>query len=220
VAQLSPNKEYLMFLRSASGAKISDIPDCYVKYSIYPNMEIAKSIINFFIASGVLAWLIRSIVKLYLDKDIEKYKSELERNVNVHKSLHTERMIVIKEIYKKIDNTFHTAERLIQPNQLISTGAAGIIQSEFEDNLNNLSNYFSGNKIFFNTEHAADIEAFINDLRDVLNSWPLKSDLAEGIVTSAGYITESGKNWTQLQESTRKLKEKLERMFRLLIGVN
>ena len=180
-------------------------------------MEILQNIFYFLIGSGLFTWLIRSIFKLYFDKDIEKYKSKLAKELDVHKALHSERMHVIKCVYKDIEQTYKSLERLINPAHLVGEPTEIILHQEFADNYRNFSSFFSENRIFFNEELASEIDNLRKELYSIWTKWELaktKRDLGES------NVKEWGQAWDDLQKKVPELKQKLEKMFRGLLGVN
>lgn len=180
-------------------------------------MEMTKQIIQFFIASGILALLIKSIVKIFLDKDFEKFKAKLERELNMHKLLHTERVAVIKNIYKKIHNTFESLRSLIRPLQMADELSMDEKTKIFVDNYNGLNDYFGENKIFFDEKLSIDIDNYQKEIFDVWNKWKTHMELRKDGLSR---VKEWGQAWDKLVKEVPVLKEKLEMLFRKLIGVN
>ncbi|MDY0015496.1 MAG: hypothetical protein RBS13_04730 [Bacteroidales bacterium] len=179
-------------------------------------MELLNDVIKFFIASGIIAFLIRSIITIILKRDIEKYKLDLNKQLELYKTLTTERTIVIKEVYKKIDRTFRSLESLIRPLQLEGELVEPEKRKIFVKEYNSFVSYFKENKIFFTETSSFDIELFIKDVDEVWRSWNLYLDLKKNGESS---VNEWGRSWDKLQKETSLLKEKLEQIFRQLIGV-
>ena len=63
---------------------------------------------------GLLVWFIKSLFKHMMNKDIEHFKSELEKAAIEHhitfKTLHEKRAIIISEIYKRLVNMYDSLQ--------------------------------------------------------------------------------------------------------------
>lgn len=180
-------------------------------------MELLKDIVNFLIISGVLAWLIRSIVKLYLDKDIEQFKASLLKELDVHKALHTERMIVIKEIYKKIYTTYDALALLIKPLQLAGEPPENEREKIFGENYNSFREYFGQNRIFFEEQLATQIDALSEKFYSIALDWKYSKGASSGTDRD---VKKWGEAWKELKTEVPIIKNELEIKFRKIIGVN
>lgn len=178
--------------------------------------NIVERVFYFLIASGLLTWLIRNIFKLYFNKDIEKYKNELNKHFETYKTLHSERVNVIKNIYKKIERTHRILESLIKPLQSAAELSQEEKQKIFAQNFNDLSEYYGENRIFFQEEIAQEIDSIIKQYHEVWRHWGFVNALREDEKKST---KEWGRAWDKLKENVPDTKKKLERSFRELMGV-
>lgn len=111
---------------------------------------------------GALAWLTRSIIVHYLDKDVERFKSSLELKAIEHQvrfnSLHAKRGEVIAEFYEKLAafntilNTFRDREKTSFSDQDKEMGLK--VMTACADSLR----FFKINELYFDEDLCAKVE--------------------------------------------------------------
>jgi len=174
-----------------------------------------------FVAAG--AWVLRESLRLLLDRDLEKFKSDLERESASFKiryeHLQGERMEVIKTTYQKLVVAFRDISLLVQPSQRDTGSDAGLERKrQASKTATDFQYYFEENKIFFEDDTALEIEKIISQFKEVwfdfVEMMPLVqlSDRKES--TQMWFRT-----WESLQTEVPETKAKLESKFRAIIGI-
>jgi hypothetical protein len=186
-------------------------------------------IATFAISSGLIAWIIRSIINSFLKRDIENYKNKLMESQIRFTKLHEERATVIRDLYYKLVELDDNLKSLICPLQL-----AGDInlKKKFKKSTkagNNFLDFSHKNRIYFNNE--------INDIIDKINSLMKRafydfrsaqemdelskqvSSRKEGSWINKEKMEKWNKAWDTITLEIPKLKEQLEKEFREILGV-
>ena len=183
-------------------------------------VELSKYIITPAVFIAAVAWLIKSLTSQYLSKDIEAYKSELEKESLKFRvqfeSMHHKRAEVLSEFYKKLsmaERAFHVLMAPFQPagsNENKNVKDAAIKAQEMQD-------YFFDNKIYFDETTADSIDKIMDKFRAIYIDFDTvllkKNDLKED------YVKDWHKTWGSLKNDIPKEKAKLEAIFRSLLGV-
>ncbi|MBN2095354.1 MAG: hypothetical protein JW727_04865 [Candidatus Aenigmarchaeota archaeon] len=73
-------------------------------------IALLQNTLYFFVASGIIALLIKSLIKLYLDKDLEAYKEKLKQETIRYSKLHEKRADAIEELFEKLVDYKNYAE--------------------------------------------------------------------------------------------------------------
>jgi len=128
-------------------------------YTIIENLGV------FGLLAGGVAWLIRELFKGMLNRDLEKFKSALEKDAISHKiryeRLQSERVEVTKEVYKRLVR-LHASIRSIT-NQ-VQWGPQPSDEEKYRiaaEASKDLISYFDENRIFFEERLAKDIDSFL-----------------------------------------------------------
>lgn len=178
-----------------------------------------SEIITFIISSiggsavlfGVVAWLARSLIKNFIDRDLEKFKSNLEKMSYEHQvrfsKLHEIRAETIAKLYSLLyDYQWAVCAFLREFPKNIDTAELDKKSYEFKD-------YYDKNRILFTENMCTQVEKLV----DLLYSSyvPLEtSNNADGKQS-----TEWRKCADTIQKEYPKVRQSLEREFKEILGV-
>ncbi|MBI2415639.1 MAG: hypothetical protein HYV33_03195 [Candidatus Kerfeldbacteria bacterium] len=183
-------------------------------------LEVIKNILYFFIGSGILAFLIRSIIKHWLNKDFEKYKLEVLKLAEEHKikfdRLHSERAEVIKNLYGKLSKSITSMQSLISPVQFDGQKIEDKMNKAVEE-ANDFIEYYDQNKIFFQKELCVLLDTITLSLKESFKLFKRKDH--EPDKSSNEVLDFWDQAWNKISSDVPKAKEKLENEFRKLLGV-
>ena len=197
-------------------------------------MDTVQNIINFFIASGILALLVRSIIKLYVDKDIEKFKSELQREVTrfrvQYEKLHLERVEVIKKCYQKIVKVTGQIEYLTHDIEYKDREKSKDKYKELSNEFSKLTKYYQVNALYFDKDVQDIFNALFQWIFQMFNmcNWlqynrtlvTLKgSKVVEEEITEEHFNERVTHVQVEMNKTLALLKTKLEDKFQDIIGV-
>lgn len=174
--------------------------------------EIAMFSIGTISVSGAVAYIAKAIINNWINKDIERYKIELNRLSLEHQikfsKLHNDRAEVIKNLYSKLDDLKLKLEIVLDKNSysVFDNQDELYIILDFLD-------YYAKNKIYFNRDICFNFEEI---------------EAIMGILQGLGFMTESTTTLDEkavelinmlIKEEIPKLKATLEDEFRKLLGV-
>lgn len=183
-------------------------------------MEILETLGITAIFSVALVFIIRKLIEQFFTRDLEKFKSELEKEVIRHKTqfetLHTERAVVIKETYKRIVKTQRAFESLINPLQLGGELTEEEKTKQLVEKSNDLFDYYAENRLFFGEELAQEIDTLLKKFMGIWRQWNYAKDFKEGRTPD---VEEWGKAWDQVKGEIPPIKESIEKKFRGIIGI-
>jgi hypothetical protein len=173
------------------------------------------------IFSTALVLIIRKLIEQFFSKDLEKFKSELEKELIKHRTkfeiLHAERANVIKEVYRKIVKTQRAFESLIKPMQLAGEPTekekTKILAYEF----NGLASYYTENRLFFNEALAQEIDKLLQKFIEIWNQWGYMKDLQQ---IGQPNVKEWSKAWDRVKDEIPPIQKAIEDKFRDIIGIN
>jgi hypothetical protein len=205
--------------------------------------ELLKELGGLAILSAAVAWLIRSVLTQYLNKDIEKYKSQLsfenakqieslktqlqisakEHDIRFNK-LHEIRAGILSELFILLANLKTPLSQLSFPLQhLIRTPE--IDRQPIVGHAESLhqaskvaSDYFAKHQLYFPQDLSYQIETLIGDI-EALSSWflkLLKEASKEELVKSLPDISD------RLREASQDLiilKSRMRKEFRSMLGL-
>lgn len=195
----------------------------------------------FGVGSGILAYLIKQLFAISINRDLEKFKSDLQVLTIEHQikysRLHTERAEILKNIYQKIVELQSTVNQIIYIRKTFPRTEDRVQQlqnlaDEFKlltERIKEFSAYFELNKLFFNEVLCQLInnllEKFWNIYR-LMNIMPPIPDhpfyKAHNISLEDFFASENKEAISFLDmnnEEIPKLKQELENQFRNLMGV-
>lgn len=171
-------------------------------------------------ALGIIGFITRNIIKLILDRNLEKQKISLQKKAMEHQivfsKLYTDQGDVLKRIYSKIA----IMERSMQDLVGYTTKEKG--DKAIEDVLS-LKYYFEENKIFFNEDLANQIDELISTAHNAYfeASWNSEHRIAE--ITMEDIKKETLENrlkgLKKVRHTLPPLKRKIESEFREILGV-
>jgi hypothetical protein len=170
-----------------------------------------------------MAWLARAVIGLMLNKDLEKFKSDLEMQVTAYRiryeRLHAERVEVIKEVYKKISNAYLSLRILINPWQGIKEPTIEEKNANATKLFNELFLYFQENRIFIEEELAQEIDTLLKKFSEAWNQFQL-SQMEQNDDNRKEVIQDWKDAWKNIDEEVPKVKAQLENKFRGILGID
>jgi len=188
-------------------------------------MSVLEMLQNFGIiglAIVAITWLAREIFNRMLSRDLEKFKADLEKQAVEfrirYERLHSERVGVIKEVYKKIVSTYRSFHSLMNPLQLVGEPTQEEKGREAAKNANELINYYEENRIFFEEKLAEDVDSLLSGFRDAWNKFNYSIE-ARKVGEHKEALKEWNLAWNQIQKKVPDVKKQLENKFRNILGI-
>lgn len=162
----------------------------------------AISAVLVFIAKGIFNAIVNSGIEKYktqLNKEVEKFKSELkiketESNIRFSK-LHEERVIVIKELYQKSLKLQKSIFDLTQPFQGIDWHKNTENDNKVIQNLRDFHSYFNVNKILISGELSDKINKFTDVCGEISDKITEAKNLRDTEIKD--YKNESTRIWRE-----------------------
>jgi hypothetical protein len=183
--------------------------------------EIIKNLLYFLISSGIIAWLVKAIFNQYFSKDLEKFKSSLEREAFSYQvryeKMHAERAEVIKNLYIRIvttERSFYDFMHIFQRGGDDDQKKKGPIAAKAA---NDMTEYYDKNKIFFTEKEAEKIEKLMDKFKEIWNTFESSQfKKAQNLV----YVDDWDKSWNQIKTEIPKIRNVIEKRFRKVIGIS
>ncbi|KUO52318.1 MAG: hypothetical protein APF76_04600 [Desulfitibacter sp. BRH_c19] len=183
-------------------------------------MEIVQFIGIITLITGAVVYVAKQIIKLVIDKDLEKFKNDLHiatlDHQIIYSRLHDDRAKVIKELYTKLVRM----ERIM--NDL--TGHAN--KEKANEAINQILDakyFFEENRVYFQKDLSELIEEIVKTTHNnyFYASWnceyqPHEIDSNE---IREQTIQKRLEGWESVKEKVPRLKDTLEKEFRMLLGV-
>ena len=170
------------------------------------------------IFSGIIIYLGQKIIDKSFAKDLEKYKSNLEKESFKYKTryekLHAERAEVIKELYKKLIKAQRSMRSLIAPLQLSGETPIDTKTKIAHEDANDFLFYFSVNRIFLEKILIKQIDKIVVSLRDAWEGFNLST--ADPSKKDLEMWREA---WKQINEEFPRTEELIENRFRKILGI-
>jgi hypothetical protein len=182
--------------------------------------EILKFLGGSTILLAAVAWVIKTLSKQLLSKDIERFKSELKLETITHQvrftKLHEQQAEIIRSLYSKIVELDHAAMGLnIMVERGSEWGALKKQADDFFDKICDLRRFISFNGIYFSDELVKKIcELNFNLCPEVLGIY---RDYTEE--DKECFLAKLKENLPGLKEYNSEIKVALESDFRELLGV-
>jgi len=172
------------------------------------------------IVSVAFVYLIKKIAEQFFARDLEKFKSDLEKEAIQFKiryeKLHSERAEVIKEVYKKIVRTNRSFHSLMNPMQWAGEPTEEEKGKKAASEINSLVDFYEENRIFFEEKLAGEIDELLKKFRD---PW-IQFDYSKYKTESKHKdVEEWNKAWKQISEDIPVIKKLIEKRFRDIIGI-
>ncbi len=168
---------------------------------------------------GAIAWLSRGFISQGFARDLQKYKSELDRQDFEHRErfslIHQRRAEVIATLYGKIARTKSVVSDLVG---IFQQGGQSLIEKKRRaaDIYNDMSSFFFENRIFLPSDTAEKAEKLIMAIRDVL----IEFDTAQ--MGNDEYKPDQSGLWVQafkrLRDEVPPILSELESEFKELLG--
>jgi len=167
--------------------------------------------------TAVVAYLVKVLINQSLNRDLEKFKKELDikaREYEVEHSIYYQRKAeVLSLLFEKMDRGFRYAEALVQPLQ---PGGQNLREKKEETFrlFNELNDYFYGKKIFLEKEFADTIQKLIADMRAAIIEFSTDIQGDEYQASQSGGWHNA---YQSLRDQVKPVFTKLENDFRFLV---
>ena len=204
---------------------------------IFEKLGLVLGSITIFAIAGV--FVLRRVLELLINRDLERFKSELGKESASHKiryeRLHSERMEVIKNTYQKLSRTNKSVQSVMGSFWLDPSDNAKLerMMNSIEEDTNNklgikkimkvaenvfdLKDYFEDNRIFFDEDIAIEMDSLIEDLSELWDEHQLVEDVKYDNPKVSLQVWRE--NWECLEIKILKTKSRLEVKFRAIIGI-
>ena len=190
------------------------------------------------VVTSVIGFIAKSIFNNWLDKNMEQYKLKIQSDNELFKSelhakatehqvkyskLHEDRVIAIKELYKRLVNMESSLAILVSRVEYHGEDGKPEKARRFAENFNLAFDYYRVNKIYFSEDTCTIIDSLIEGLRDIWDDFVIY-DLQNGLSKILEESMEQRKIWKQCSEKMINevpvIKKDLENEFRELLGVS
>ena len=186
------------------------------------------------IVLAVIGFVAKSIFTQLMSRDIEKYKSnreaELEKfKANLQKSafehqtryqsLHIKRAEVIAELYRFLVQAERAAISLANPVQLGGEPSFSEKRAEAYKSGKTLHDFFEQNRIYFKQEICERVSSFIDGLYNALNKFNIVIDSLENQRGGLERLEYWQKVWEKLTKELPPIKAEIEKEFREILGL-
>lgn len=180
---------------------------------------------EFLTTTGAISTTVVLVARKFIDQlfseKLEKFKSDLEKEVIRHKTtfetLHTERANVIKEVYKLISKTQRAFESLMKPLQEVGEPLQEEKIKLLVVEFNNFSNYYQENRLFFNEALVEEIDKLLQEFVDIWRQWNHVQYLRK---TGEPNIEQWGQVWGSIRDKIPPIQKSIETKFRNIIGID
>ena len=191
----------------------------YFFYSIY---LLASSTITA-IALAVIGFLGKSIFTQIFSRDIEKFKSDLQKSAFEHQtryqSLHGKRAEVIAELYNLLVQAEHDAMSLASLLQLAGEPPQEEKNKQAIKSGKTLYDFFEKNRIYFKPESCERISNFIHGLNHSLIDFGFVLDSLAHERNPIDRTAQWVKVWDNLTNELHPIKADIEEEFRGILGL-
>jgi len=183
--------------------------------------DLITNLLYFIIGTGIIGWLIRSIIKTWLDKDIEKYKWKLNRESVRFSKLYSERARIIRDLYYKLFDFEQAMSSFVSPVQWAGERPMKEKRKIAAETGNEFRDYYKRNKIYL-SEKVSEILEKIDKI--FIESW-IDFTTFEIYDQDSRVLkpTEKMKKWIEVWDKIRLdipiLRTQLEKEFRQILGV-
>jgi hypothetical protein len=197
-------------------------------------MNIFESLGMFLIASGVLAFLIRSFFSHQLQKDIERFKAELQQKSQLeieqfksaleltafeHQTrfikLHEKRANIIGEMYGKMVELYEAASIFVRSFQSVNTTRKQEFQKELWRSTDEFKSYFNKHRIYFNEDVCKVIESLNDKLSEACSALAFISQQGAAVEISNENLF---KLWDKGMTALKKMPQRLGILWNQNLG--
>jgi hypothetical protein len=182
--------------------------------------QLAGIIIAPALVVGAVAWILRAVIAQGFARDIQHYKSELDRANFEHQqrfsTIHQRQAEVIANLYGKIAKSKGVTADLVA---IFQQGGQSLMEKKQRaaDVYNDMAAYFYENRIFLPREAAEKAETLISTLKEVL----IEFDAAQ--IGNDEYKPDQTGLWRQsykrLRDEVPPVLEELESEFKKILGI-
>ena len=191
--------------------------------------EVVKFLGSTTILSLVIAYLGRKVIEAYLAGRVEAYKSNLEKLTSEHaiqfQCLHTERAVVIKDLYPKLANLDDTFSSTLRQFQSVEGPSLAEKVNKLAGQFNDMREYFLPRRIFFEENTCVLVDSILELAKGVfldITAYPI-DPIAPEYRYDREILWERHEFWEKARASHKteiaELKSKLEREFRSILGI-
>lgn len=167
------------------------------------------------------SWVIKKYFEKIFDKDLEKFKADLEKQSTGfrirYEKMHSERAEVVKVLYKKIVRTYRAFHSYMNVFQGASEPPQEEKGKEASKCANDFTDYYKENRIFIDENLAKEIDK----LSDAFKKAWVEFEISRFNKTNRPSYVENWSNaWKIISEETPVVKNKIENEFRKILGIN
>lgn len=187
------------------------------------------------VGAGTLAYLVKALLKIYLDRDIERYKADLraahdtalerlrtdlriqafERETTFSR-LHDKRVEVIEQLYRRIVAVSRAMNELTSPIQMSGGPSLAERSKEAGSAANAFLDYYLENQIYFDETLCNQLQAFNEKLRLAWIDYHLYGSEEEGVARACS--DSRFKAYQTINEGLPEIRREIERVFRQMLG--
>lgn len=184
--------------------------------------DLVANLLYFLIGSGVFSILIWYIIKMWFDKDMEKYKVKLQRETIRYSKLYEQRADILKEIYYKFFDFEQAMGSFLSPMQMAGDPSMEEKRKITAEAGNEFRDYYKRHKIYLSEK----VSIILEDIDKIFTeSWMDFTtfevyDPESTTLKSTDKMNKWVGAWDKIRLNIPNLKNQLEKEFRELLGVN
>ena len=183
--------------------------------------ELLKNLIYFMIASGLITWLIQSLVKKWIDKDIELYKWKLSKESIRFSQLYGERAKILRDLYHKLFDFEEAMKSYTSPMQWAGDKPMKDKHAIAYEKGNDFRDFYRKNRIYL-TPKVLEIldkmdKIFIHSWIDFTTDRVYDNTSRESMPGER--MERWVKVWNKMCDDIPALRKELEKEFRETLGV-
>ena len=132
--------------------------------------EVIKFLGGTAIALSAIAWLIRSLISHFLNKDVEGYKQRLDKKAFIHRTkfsaLHEKQARILEELYSHLLEFISAAEYLVSPSLPPSAPSVQDRAISLDGYSGTFYRYYYKNRIYLSPDLCAKIDELFEAISD------------------------------------------------------
>lgn len=175
---------------------------------------------------GLIVFLIRAVVKVLIERDVEKFKAQLQLSVKEREiqfsTLHIKRAKIITQLYSKLVDVHTAMEAFIKDH---SGDLNSPKRQEALSKLGELKDFTSKNRIYFDDQICELLDDIITKLGHIDMDKFLANDF-KNVANFTGNIEDAKESeklkkeiWDTVHNTVPVLQEQLRKKFQKLLGV-